>query len=398
MKCLRKSLFNAVFVCLMSLGTLRSQTSAQTRCKVTFAPAATISAGTDVTGIASGDFNNDGIPDLVSVAPTNGFIDVALGKGNGTFAPWLGSLASYSPRYVAVGKFDGLNLDAVVNDSAFGNALVMLGNGEGYFPSSTPLDLNGAYTNNFAIADFNGDHRDDLAMTDGVGNEFIFLSNGDGTFQGPQVFTTGGIDPEPIVASDFNGDGIVDLAVLNVDYHTGRTGSLAVLLGKGDGTFGSPQLTPFPSGAFGLGLAVGDFNLDGKLDLALTASTTSSQTDFVVILLGKGDGTFARRSTTMSGPGYGSLGVGDFNGDGKLDVVVADDNDSFVGYTAVLLGNGDGTLQPASYFPANGKGTDALIVGDFNLDGKLDIATVNSTSSNISILLNTTPPCTSKAP
>jgi hypothetical protein len=132
--------------------------------KVSFAPAITLpTGGSFPSGIASGDFNNDGVPDLTVVNFSNGVITVALGKGNGRFDPWVWSPATCSPGLVVVGRFDGKNLDAVVNDDAYLNPLVMLGAGDGYFPNTASLSSDNNYVGGFAVGDFDDDHNDDLA-------------------------------------------------------------------------------------------------------------------------------------------------------------------------------------------------------------------------------------------
>jgi hypothetical protein len=197
-------------------------------------------------GIAAGDLNNDGIPDLTVVSSHTGYIYSALGKGDGTFGSWLFSQTNYYASDIALGGFDGQNLDAVVNSVTNGGAAVVLGAGNGYFPDSTPLNLNGNFAVGFAVGDFNGDKRTDLAVLvdnalDGSEGVYIFLGNGDGTFQTGGVFPTGGEGGAAILAGDFNGDNILDLAVLDAwDPKGANLPRVAVLPGKGDGTFEKP--------------------------------------------------------------------------------------------------------------------------------------------------------------
>jgi hypothetical protein len=354
-----------------------------------FAPAKTIPIGPYPRGIVSGDFNNDGIPDLAVVAAHSGSVAVALGLGDGTFGRWLSSPATYSPGIIATGNFDGQNLDVVVNDGAGPDALVMLGAGTGYFPSSTPIYVKRGTTGFFAVGDFNGDHNEDIAMTNGTRTVYIYLGNGDGTFRGPRTFPGGGNGGSYIIAGDFNGDGVTDLAVLNSDV---TRPSIAVLPGIGNGKFGAPIVFHFPSGFNLENFASGDFNGDHVLDLAVTGFRRAGDKSGVLILLGNGDGTFREGLRYGAGPGAGSIAVADFNGDGKIDLAVGDTNNTTdVGYVSILLGNGDGTFQSPTLFRLHGDGTGNMAVADFNGDGKPDIAILDIISSTVSILLNKTP-------
>jgi hypothetical protein len=373
---------------------------------VQFAPAVTINSPiTFPSGIAAGDFNNDGIPDLAVVGQTNEVICVALGKGDGTFGSWLCSnTAGDTSTMVVTGKFDGKNLDAAIDGMRSGNAYAMLGSGDGNFPNNTFLNTNGSFAGGLAVGDFNGDHNEDLAVTDQLGHVYVFLGNGDGTFQSPQSFPTGGADPTGVLSADFNGDGKQDLAILNS--RSGNTpGSVAVLLGKGNGQFESPRLFHLrPRNLFGsyfpAAIAAGYFNGDNNLDVAVAIGNASSdKSSYIVVLLGNGDGTFTRGQPVGAGPNPTSIATADFNGDGKTDLVVANQPPGGPkGEISVLLGNGDGTFQAPAHFPVNAERPVQVIVADFNLDGKPDVATVNEDSSTISILLNTTPGSASKTP
>jgi len=178
--------------------------------------------------------------------------------------------------------------------------------------------------------------------------------------------------PSSVAVGDFNGDGKLDLAVPSVGYN-----QVAILLGNGDGTFTVAPSSP-ASGDFPLAIAAGDFNGDGKLDLAVASSNN------VTILLGNGDGTFT--PSPQSPPSiYGptSVAVGDFNGDGKVDLAVLSSHDS----VTILLGNGDGTFSSAAQQPTTGGFPNAIVTGDFNGDGKLDLAVANTLSKSLTILL-----------
>ena len=249
--------------------------------------------------------------------------------------------------------------------------------------AGSPISL-GINPDVVAVADFNGDGKQDLAVSHSFdqGTIDILLGNGDGTF------TPAPGSPIPIgkavgwiFVGDFNGDGKQDLALFEVSV-SANSAAAAVLLGNGDGTF-----TP-ASGAtdLGLGLAglvAGDFNGDGKLDLAVTNGFSNS----LNILLGNGDGTFTQHTGTpvLVGNAPAGIATGDFNGDGILDLAVTNSRDNA---TTILLGNGDGTFVPAPGSPITvGNDPVFLVAADLNGDGKLDLAVPNFLSGNVTILL-----------
>jgi hypothetical protein len=176
-----------------------------------------------------------------------------------------------------------------------------------------------------------------------------------------------GSGPDSVAVGDFNGDGKLDLAVAN-----SGSNDVSVLLGNGDGTFQTALHSSV--GVSPVSVAVGDFNGDGKLDLVVVNNGSND----VSVLLGNGDGTFQTALDFDTGAGPVSVAVGDFNADGRLDLVVAN---FAAGNVGVLLGNGDGTFQPAVNYGA-GPLPVSVAVGDFNGDGKLDLAVANQSAGN----------------
>ena len=236
------------------------------------------------------------------------------------------------------------------------------------------------------VADFNGDSNLDIAVANfnvtGSGSISILLGDGNGGF-GPQSTFASGNLPRGLAAGLFNGDSHLDLAVTNrVD------DTVSILLGNGSGGFGAP--TPFSVGSAPFSVAVGDFDGDARQDLVVS----NRNDDDVSVLLGDGTGNFGTATDFTVGNEPRFVVTHDFDGDGNLDLVTADATDDTV---SILLGNGSGgfssptafTIDPSSN-PVVPIATDpnSIAVGDFNGDGNLDLVTANSSISfNVSVLL-----------
>jgi len=247
--------------------------------------------------------------------------------------------------------------------------------------SSSSPPPSGTSNEGGAVGDFNGDGVPDNASITSSGIR-VTLLNADGSVLSTATYPVTGIGPS-ITAADFNNDGKLDVAVTATN--ASGKGSLVILLGKGDGTFQSP--TQFPAGLYAFYLATADFNRDGALDMAITNSpATAAGAGQVSVLLGKGDGTFAAAVEYPVGPFPGTIVANDFNGDGKVDLVTLDSSSLAGNKVWFLPGNGNGTFGTA-VATASGTGTGYLAYTDLNHDGKPDLVIADEFASAAAIML-----------
>jgi hypothetical protein len=360
-----------MFLCLWAVAPLR------TACADIFAVAHAYPAGDEPASVTTGDFDGDGRKDLAVANNGSGNVSVLLGNGDGTFKAAVNYAAGNGPRSVTTGDFDGDGgTDLAVANNGSGNVSVLLGNGDGTFKAAVNYAA-GNGPNSVTTGDFDGDGRSDLAVTNyGSGKVSVLLGNGDGTFK-PKVDYATGAYPSSVTRGDFDGDSWTDLVVT-------RHGlaCVSVLLGNGDGTF--KAAVNHATGKVPLSVTAEDFDGDGRTDLAVANYDSTN----VSVLLGNGDGIFKPKVDYATGSHPSSVTTGDFDGDGRKDLAVA--NKGGIGYdggsVSVLLGNGNGTFKAAIKY-ATGDGPSSVTTGDFNGDGRTDLSVANNGSDNVSVLL-----------
>jgi hypothetical protein len=360
-----------------------------------------VAVGANPTSIVAADFNADGRTDLAVANTDAGTIAILLGHGTGAFTPHATLATGPAPRSLHAADLDGNGtIDLVAADSQAGTLTVLLGIGDGSFHPrreilvaadvweypgfgfmGTPLALD--------VADYDDDGRLDVAVTLSGSNQIhVLLGAGDGAFP---VLLEGAAslfdDPVSLASGDFTGDGRLDLVAAHLYYLQ------AIAPGLGTGWFGFYDYSAFQPGPYTVSVAVGDLNGDGRLDLVFADNTTLGGTAFgedgVTVLLADGAGSFRPRTRYAAGARPVHVTTGDFNGDGRLGVAVA----NFASNTVTLLpGDGAGALGAPVHL-ATGAGPSSIAVGDFNGDGALDLAVANAADGTVSIFLNEVSGC-----
>jgi len=338
--------------------------------------------GARPTRVQLADLNGDGNLDVVHTNAIDGTISVRLGSGLGHFGARSDFPAGSTPMGLAVADLnrDGL-VDVAASDSGANDVQVLLGNGAGGFGPPVPYATGGGPVD-VALADVNGDGILDVVTANRTGQSIsVLLGNGDGTL-GAHTDFAAGLPPRRVALADLTTDGRPDVVAL------GNANRIAVLLGNGGGGLGPPTLVLANNATGDIGiwgaLSLRDWNGDGKVDVVV--ATLKRMT----FLPGNGSGSFGPFQETLSLFGATDVAVGDVDQDGKADLIIASDmaNAGFnAGSLATYFGNGNGTYQWGTGYGAD-RYPSGLAVADLNGDGAPDAVVVNASSNDLNVFLH----------
>ncbi|MDQ1726848.1 MAG: large repetitive protein, partial [Frankiaceae bacterium] len=334
---------------------------------------ATYAVGASPSDVEVGDLDHDGALDIVSANRGAGTVSVLLGDGHGAFAPATTFPAGSQPSGLALTDVDGNGaLDVAVANSS-GGVRVLRGNGAGGLSAPVAYAA-GLLATAIASGDLDGDGAPDLAVASSGSNLVSVLRNsGAGAFSGPTSTSVPG-GPAALAIRDLDGDGARDVVTAN-----GASSRMNVLRGDGAGGLAAP--VAFADGGGNDAIDLGDLNGDGVPDVVTAGG------DGLAVLIGDGAGGFAAPAVTPADYASGAVTVADFNADHLADAALTNLN----GVVNVFPGDGHGNLiapivaaTPTGSYPA------AATAGDFDADGKTDLVTANKNDNTLSVLHNDT--------
>lgn len=343
-------------------------------------------AGTTPGSVELADLNGDGKRDIVVANTASSDLTILLGDGRGGFTPAPGSplSAGQLPNDIAIADLnsDG-KLDLAVANHEQKQVTIFDGDGGGRFTRATTVSVQSKpHIHGVAVGDFDGDRKLDLAVESwGTNQVEILLSKGDGTFNTPgRLLAVGRMPYQRLRAGDFNNDGFADVVTTNAEGD-----SVTLLLGGKNG-FKESQGSPFQANKTPFGVAVGDVNKDGNLDLAIvnySGEPSDLKNDGLTVLLGDGRGGFnmAHGSPFPTGAAPTRVAIGDVNGDGFPDIAASNSESQNV---TILLGSDKGDFGTPYQIPA-GREPKGIAIGDLNGDGKAEIVVANARDNNLTL-------------
>ena len=349
--------------------------------------------GTAPGSVEIADVNGDGKPDLVVANEQGGDVTILLGDGKGSFTQAKGSPfpAGHAPNDIAVGDFnrDG-KLDLAFANHEEKHLTVLLGDGRGGFtpaPNSPFAADVKPHTHGVAAGDLNGDGNLDLVTDSWATDQVeVLFGDGKGGFRTPGAFFTVGKHPyQRVRVADVNGDRKTDIIATNLEGD-----NVTVLLGDGAGGFRPSAGSPFPCGDSPFNFAVGDVSGDGKADLAVVNSPSStsdrSGKDGLTVLLGDGAGGFKMTAGSPFATGEipNLAAVGDVNGDGVADIAVSSPDGNSI---TLFLTGGKGAVISSSTITVSGR-PKGLAIRDLNGDGKADVVITNNGDNAVTVILS----------
>jgi hypothetical protein len=344
----------------------------------------TPAVGKEPVAIGAADLNGDGSLDLIVVNRGSDSVSVLNGNPNGTFAAarsFASGSAGSAPTGLAVADVnaDG-KIDIAIPNMRSNDASVLLGDGKGNFAPPRAF-VSDQEPQAVAAVDVNGDTFPDVltvnrgSVSPNVG---VLLGIGDGALVGVEDVAT---DPAPtgLATGDVDNDGLPDLVVTELPAAQSSSGSVLVI--RADRNVGFAPPTALPTTGDAVGVAVGDFNADARLDVAALNKSTNN----VSVFLGTANGFGARHDYPIGG-GAAVIVAGDWNGDGRADLAVARQGSGSTGAVDIILAKPDGSFGSAASFPV-GMSPVAIDFGDFNKDGRRDLVVANSASNEVSVLM-----------
>ena len=333
--------------------------------------------GKNPTSVSTGDFNADGITDIVTTNIGNNSISLLFGNGDGTFREQVIIPTCQEPRSHTLGDYnqDGFVDMAVACSGSdlvrilFGHETGILSNGPNYAMHRTPVALAGG--------DINNDQKEDLLVAMRNDKLQVLLGRGNGSFQKGAEYEYGDT-PTSVALKDLDGDGMLDAAVANGGP---MTNGVSIWLGNGDGTFQDP--TDYRTGKRPLAVRFADFNNDLKTDMLVI----NMQQDSFTVFLGNGNGTFqeGKDDGADAGPVFGL--TRDFNGDRLTDVAIVNTQSRDL---SILFGRGDGTFRypPRNYKTEGRPFAIANLILTKNAEGEPGLVIANNGASSVSVFLH----------